>query len=541
MEDKVEVLNISNLNFKYTGAEKKTLSNINMCVNEGEFVLICGESGSGKSTLLKMIKTQIRPDGEESGSIKFFSKDIESYTEKEKACDIGYVFQNPDNQIVTDKVWHELTFGLENMGCSLHEMKKRIAEMSAFFGISSWFERNTDTLSGGEKQKLNLASVVVMKPKLLLLDEPVSQLDPVASMEFMQILRRINREFGMTIIIAEHNIDGLLEMTDTLYIMKNGTMQDSGNVKDVLKRSSSFLSGNVPAYVSLHRNLGLNTEVPLCVRDMKMQLRKYYNKKGTFIDTYRKQNVIEKDEEIPETAVKVKNVYFRYERKSEDILYNISLDIKKGEIYSLLGNNGSGKTTLLKVLAGIKKPYSGKVILNSKKLAYMPQNPQTLFVKNTLIKELLDVSDDMDDISSILEKLKLSECSNVHPYDLSGGQQQRAALAKLLLTGPRIIFFDEPTKGLDMDAINDIGTIINILKANGITIVIVTHNIEFAARYSDRCAMLFDREITCEGSPHEFFGNNDFYTTQAHRIGREQFGNVIFEKEIADICSMIEK
>lgn len=533
----MEVLNIRNLNFKYSGADCDTLSDINMSVSRGEFVLVCGESGSGKSTLLKMIKTQIKPMGDERGEVKFLGQDIDSYSDKDKACRIGYVFQNPENQIVTDKVWHELAFGLENTGCSLFEMKKRIAEMAAFFGIDSWFERDTDTLSGGEKQKLNLASIVVMKPELLLLDEPVSQLDPIAAMEFIQILRRINREFGMTIIIAEHNIDGLVEMADTLYVMKEGKMADGGSVKDVLKRSWPLLSGNVPAYVSLHRNLGLNTDVPLCVRDMKLQLERHFDLQKIHKNT---GITVQDNTDNGDIVIKADKIYFRYEKKSKDILYNISLNVKCGEIYSILGNNGSGKTTLLKVLAGIKKPYSGKVVIKSDRIAYMPQNPQTLFTKNTLVKELEDVCRDKDKIHNILKELKLSEYVGMHPYDLSGGQQQKAALAKLLLTEPEIILFDEPTKGLDMNSITGMGNIMVKLKKKGIAIVLVTHNIEFAARYSDRCGMIFDREITCEGRPHEFFGNNDFYTTGAHRIGREQFGNVIYEEEIVELCNMKE-
>lgn len=530
----MEILSIKNLSFKYNNENAQTLKNINLSVNKGEFVILCGESGSGKSTLLKMIKKEVTPAGDREGSILYKNKPIEDLSERESACNIGYVFQNPDNQIVTDKVWHELAFGMENIQIDLIEMKKRIAEISFFLGIDSWFERNTNELSGGEKQKLNLASILTMKPEILLLDEPVSQLDPISAMEFIQILRRINREFGITVIVAEHNIEGILDIADKIILMKNGCICDEGTVQAVIENSYDDFCGNIPTFVSIHKKLNMNTQIPLCVRDIKQQLA------ATYVGVEKNQYNEKCKKSLGDTIISGKNICFRYERKGEDIIKNASMEIKRGEIYSLLGNNGSGKTTLLKIMSGLLKPYSGKVKLKCEKIAYLPQNQQTVFVKNTLFEEYQQICKDEKKINEMLERMKLADYTDTHPYDLSGGQQQKVAVGKLLLTNPDFLLVDEPTKGLDMKAVCEIGNIFTELSKNGVTVVIVTHNIEFAAKYSDRCGMVFRGEITSQDNTHKFFEENDFYTTQAHRIGREQFGNVIFEEEIIDICKKVK-
>lgn len=527
----MELLKIKDLSFSYADETDKVLSNINIEVNSGDFVIICGESGSGKSTLLKMIKRELQPKGHMTGKILLSGKSQESLSDKESFTKAGFVFQNPDNQIVTDKVWHEMTFGLENMELTQNEMQRRMAEMSVFMGIEPWLEKRTDELSGGEKQKLNIASVVAMRPELLLLDEPVSQLDPIAAEEIIQIIKKINQEFGITIIIAEHNLDDMLECADKVGILNNGSMVMWGSTDEVISKMKcdDGILSEMPAEVRIFKGLKAEGKCPLSIKGAKEYLVDNYKANAIAVEKNNADNDYE-------SVFRIKNISFRYKRNGKNILDDISLNLNKGEIYSILGNNGSGKTTLLKVMAGIYKPYTGRVIDSKIRKAYLPQNPQMLFVKNSLYEDYSEITDNNEEIHNVLNIVGLSMYAERHPYDLSGGQQQAAAIGKLLLTKPDIMFLDEPAKGMDAGGKRVIGKILNELKQSGTTIVIVTHEIEFAAEYSDRCGLFFNHRIIAQDDVRSFFSKSDFYTTRAHKIGKQQFGDVISCKEIINLC-----
>ena len=531
---KVEKIKIKNLIFSYPNSEKTALNDINLTINQGEFVTICGKSGCGKSTLLRHLKPILTPHGKTSGEIYFDGKSIYDLSDREQAENIGFVMQNPDNQIVTDKVWHELVFGLESLGINSAEIRSKAAEMASFFGIQNWFYENVANLSGGQKQILNLASVMIMNPTLLLLDEPSSQLDPIAAHDFFTMLERINTELGVTIILSEHNLSEVFPLSDKVVVMEDGKITAENTpykIGEELKQNSMFAALPTPTkiYYSLRNNSG---NCPITIRDghkwlEKQQINEHFEFKS------------EKNRINTEPILELKDVWFRYEKNSDDILKGLSFKVHENEFYAIVGGNGVGKSTALSVISKINKPYRGKVFINDDtKVAMMPQNPQSLFLKKSVLEELYDAVFDVEkekrknEIEYVIKLCELDNLLENHPYDLSGGEQQRVALAKMLLRKPDLLVLDEPTKGLDACFKRKLATILKSLQKNGMTVLMVTHDIEFCAEYADICAMFFDGKIVSEAPPRKFFAENNFYTTSAKRMADGIIENAVLDKDI---------
>ena len=560
----MEILRVDGLKFSYPNQLKKALNNINFSIDEGDFVLICGESGCGKSTLLRHLKPELSPHGQVSGDIYYYSQKINDYSSKQLASEIGYVLQNPDSQIVTDKVWHELAFGLENMGLDTQSIRLRVAEMASFFGIQGWFRKNVNDLSGGQKQLLNLASIMAMQPKILILDEPTSQLDPIAAKDFIDTLVRINKELSTTIIMTEHNLEDIYSVCDKVIVMEDGKVicnDTNYKVADILsgdKNHKMFKSLPTPSkiYNQLNGYLEGANKSPLTVKDCRQWLNDSMDEVTItkLDDTETEINIDEKDREI---AIELKDVYFQYNKISEPTIRDLSFKVYKGEIYSILGGNGTGKSTTLSLVARQRKPQRGKIFINNiemkkynnkslyeNNLALLPQNPQSLFVFETVREDLEEVlilqNKDREyidkEVKRVSKLLDIEHLLEHHPYDLSGGELQRAGMAKVMLLNPKIILLDEPTKGLDAYCKEEIGKMLMKLRDMGVTIVVVSHDIEFSARYSDRCAMFFDGSIVSEGTPKEFFIGNNFYTTVSNRIARNIFEDTLIYEDVVSLC-----
>ena len=560
----MEILRVDGLKFSYPNQLKKALNNINFSIDEGDFVLICGESGCGKSTLLRHLKPELSPHGQVSGDIYYYSQKINDYSSKQLASEIGYVLQNPDSQIVTDKVWHELAFGLENMGLDTQSIRLRVAEMASFFGIQGWFRKNVNDLSGGQKQLLNLASIMAMQPKILILDEPTSQLDPIAAKDFIDTLVRINKELSTTIIMTEHNLEDIYSVCDKVIVMEDGKVicnDTNYKVADILsgdKNHKMFKSLPTPSkiYNQLNGYLEGANKSPLTVKDCRQWLNDSMDEVTItkLDDTETEINIDEKDREI---AIELKDVYFQYNKISEPTIRDLSFKVYKGEIYSILGGNGTGKSTTLSLVARQRKPQRGKIFINNiemkkynnkslyeNNLALLPQNPQSLFVFETVREDLEEVlilqNKDREyidkEVKRVSKLLDIEHLLEHHPYDLSGGELQRAGMAKVMLRNPKIILLDEPTKGLDAYCKEEIGKMLMKLRDMGVTIVVVSHDIEFSARYSDRCAMFFDGSIVSEGTPREFFLGNNFYTTVSNRIARNIFEDTLIYEDVVSLC-----
>ncbi|MGN0464267.1 MAG: ABC transporter ATP-binding protein [Acutalibacteraceae bacterium] len=543
----MELLRTDKLGFTYPNQKEKAVDGVSFALEKGSFSLLIGESGCGKTTLLRLLKNELSPHGEKEGDIFFLDKPLSETA----ASDIGFVSQEPDEQIVTDKVWHELAFGLENIGIDREQIRLRVAETASYFGIHNLYHRNTDELSGGQKQLLNLASVMVMQPKLLLLDEPTSQLDPITAADFISTLKKLNIELGLTVLLVEHRLEELFPIADEVLVMEKGRLILSGTPKAACgEMKGRRLFAGFPSAARIWNGLDVPCDCPLTVREGRDFLDKYFPAAvGRISD--------KPDCADTETVLEASGLWFRYEKNSPDILRDFSISVRKGEIFSVLGGNGCGKTTMLNVLSGLDRPYKGKCRVFGKKiseykgnslyrrtLAMLSQNPKSVFIKDTVredfsdILSALEVPEDEHDsrINALAGRFGITGLLEKHPLDLSGGETQKCAVVKLLLTQPGIILLDEPTKGLDAYSKKKFGLFLRELTDSGKTVITVTHDIEFAAEFSDRCALFFDGKLLSVGAPNKFFSGNNYYTTAACRIARGHFENAVLCDEVTALC-----
>ena len=539
---------IKDLSFSYpTVKGKKSLDGVNLSIEKGEYIVLCGKSGSGKTTLLRQLKSVLAPHGKKTGEVLFNSTPIEKVSVRDQSAKIGYVMQNPDDQIVTDKVWHELAFGLESLGCDQKTMRSRVAEMACYFGIQDWFHREVANLSGGQKQLLNLASIMTMQPEVLILDEPTSQLDPIAASDFLNTVRKINTELGTTVIITEHRLEDIFPYADRAVVMDGGRIiadDTPRNIGKLLYEQKNDMFAAMPTPVRVFYGSDGMGDCPLTVREGRTWLSKNYSEpKITTLP------VTELDDEVNSPALSLKELWFRYEKDSPDVLRGVSAEVPKGSLYAIVGGNGAGKSTTLKAVCGICKPYRGKVKVFGKAvekykaselfggcLAMLPQDPKSLFMKKTVREDLAEMTKDENRIAEIAAVCEIETLLDSHPYDLSGGEQQRSALAKVLLTNPKLLLLDEPTKGIDSFFKEKLAAILNKLKAQGITIVMVSHDVEFCAKYADMVSMFFDGQILTTDTPRRFFGNNSFYTTAANRMSRHVFSMTVTAEDVVKLC-----
>ena len=537
----MEAFTIQNLSFSYPEQRKKAIQDLTLTVRSGEFLVLCGPSGCGKSTLLRQLKTVLAPHGIRSGEILFEGQPLDSLGQREQTQKIGFVQQSPENQIVTDKVWHELAFGLESLGYDTPAIRQRVAEMASFFGIETWFYKDVTELSGGQKQLLNLASVMAMQPSVLILDEPTSQLDPIAASDFLATVGKINRELGTTVILTEHRLEEAFPLATTVAVMDQGRLLCTGTPSEVgklLKDEGHAMFLAMPTAMRVWAAVENDADCPVTVRDGR-----------DWLAGYAADHSLKKlpPEMIPacsgETVIKADELWFKYEKDAPDVVRGLSLRVRKGEFLALLGGNGTGKTTSLKLLAGRQKPYRGEVETVGS-VGVLPQNPQTLFVKKTVREDLFELlkgrnlskADRETCVARIVQLCRLGELLDRHPYDLSGGEQQRAALAKVLLLDPDILLMDEPTKGLDAEFKQVFAEIVQVLLRRGVTVLMVSHDIEFCARYAHRCAMFFDGSIVAEATPRAFFSGNSFYTTSANRMARTLLSEAVTPEDLIGAC-----
>ncbi|MCU6762619.1 Putative HMP/thiamine import ATP-binding protein YkoD [uncultured Roseburia sp.] len=576
----MEKINFKNVTFQYPLAEKPALKQVSFQVKPSEFIVVCGKSGCGKSTLLRHLKKNLMPYGQRSGEILYEGIAIEQLDDRRSASEIGFVQQNPDHQLVTDKVWHELAFGLESLGLPVKVIKRRVAEMTSYFGIQTWFRKDVSQLSGGQKQLLNLASVMAMQPQILILDEPASQLDPIAASDFLQTVYKINRDLGTTVIISEHRLEEVFPMADRVMVM------DSGEIAafDTPGRIGHILSGDgksephpmffgLPAVMRMFEPLEhIRENTPLTIREGRIHMEEFLanlpeEKKAETADTgaiwtketKRKEKQAGKAlresrlKNKTDAAIVLKDLWFRYEKKLPDVLRGLSFEVKKGEWYCLLGGNGTGKSTTLKAICNAITPQRGRITVDGitvkketeaqlfdHRLAMVPQNPQSLFTEITVEEELLegmafipyDAETKIKNVERMLDMMGIAHLRKANPYDLSGGEQQRLAIGKILLLKPSVLLMDEPTKGLDPFFKRNLAKILGQLKSQGVTIFMVSHDIEFCAAYADVCAMFFDGEIVAQAPPAEFFAGNNFYTTTANKIVRKWHPEMVTCEEV---------
>ena len=533
----MEHLLIKNLSFTYPSDQSPAIKDINLTIERGELLTICGATGSGKSTLLRLLQPALLQNGAMTGAVLINGKPLSEVSPGR----IGYVMQDAMGQIVTDKVYHELAFGLENLGAPRREIARRIAETAAYFGIESWYERSTHELSGGQAQLLNLASVMVTDPEILILDEPTAQLDPIAASSFLDAVKKLKREMGLTIIITEHRLGELIPVSSRIAVLKDGCilLTDTPRaVAETLTEGSELLP-YMPAPVQLYHRTGSKGACPLSLREGREYIVQNYHDRSTRVE-------LPEREQRSQPALEFKDVCFRYDRRSPDALSDMTLTVYENEVCAIVGANGAGKSTALLCAAGLLRPYNGSVRVFGKKVvdykggalyrncvSLLPQDVNTVFLHNTVERELRDCKE-----GEALLPFDLSPLYERHPYDLSGGEKQLVALARVLGNAPRLLLMDEPTKGLDAAAKQRLLTVIRTLKESGVTVCMVTHDVEFAATAADRCAMLFRGGCVSVDDANPFFSKNSFYTTGVSRMTRGVYENTV---TLDELLALLEK
>ena len=534
-------ITVSHLSFTYPQETVPALRDVSFSVEEGEFLTVIGPSGGGKSTLLRALKPALTPHGSFTGDISFFGEPLSALDARRQAAEIGFVLQKPDEQIVTDRVWHELAFGMESLGFATPVIRRRVAEMASFFGIEEWFSRPVEALSGGQKQLLNLASVMALQPRVLLLDEPTSQLDPIAAADFLNAVARIRRELGTTVILSEHRLEEALPLCDRVLaleqtVLAHGTPQE---VSRALRAAKSPVYFSMPTPVRVSGSVGAD-KCPVTVTEGRQWLAGYAASHPLADVPPRRLRP------AGEELLGLRDVWFRYEKDGEDVLQDLSCSFARGQLTALLGGNGSGKTTTLSLLAGLRRPLRGKRFCRTERIGLLPQDPQMLFDRATVRDELREQLTSLPEAEQArrMQEMacfcRLEGLLDRHPYDLSGGEQQRAALAKLLLAGPELLLLDEPTKGMDAQVKRELAAILNGLLEQGATVVMVSHDVEFCAQYADRCLLMFDGSIAAEGGPTDFFAGNHFYTTAANRMARRLLPQAVTCEELIAACGGTE-
>lgn len=578
----MNLVEIKDFGFSYPESSRKVLEHVNLNIKEGTLNVIMGRSGCGKSTLLRQLKSVLAPAGEKEGEILYRNIPLRDTDHRTQSQEIGFVMQNPDNQIVTDKVWHELAFGLESLGYDNATIRLRVAEMASYFGIQKWFYKNVSELSGGQKQLLNLASVMAMHPSLLILDEPTSQLDPIAASDFLETVKKINRDIGTTVLLTEHRLQDIIPYADRVFVMDEGTLFLEGTPREIgtkLKEQHHGMFLSMPVPMQIYAGTESALTCPLTVSEGRQWIREYIEEKGIKKEQIQQANQrLEKKGEKNENettgffghfkrqkentppAIQMKDVWFRYEKDSPDVIQDLSLEVKKGEFYGLVGGNGTGKSTTLSLLGRVHQPYSGRIYLDGKDLrsfsdrelyggylGVMPQNPQSIFLKKTVLEDLYSVIGGRKErpsseypismkkekaIEGIVNLTHLEGLLNRHPYDLSGGEQQRLALAKVLLLRPKILLMDEPTKGMDAEYKEELGSILKKLQSHGMTIFMISHDVEFVAEYADTTGLFFEGNVVTSKKTRDFFAGNNFYTTAANRMARGLFPEAVTGKDV---------
>ncbi len=542
----MEKIKIEQLNFRYPTSKNNALNDINLSINKSEFIVLCGKSGCGKSTLLRHLKSQISPYGDRTGNIYIDGQKIENMDNLTSAAKIGFIQQNPDNQIVTDVVSNELGFGLENLGVQNDVMKRKVGEMANYFGIQTWFRKKTSQLSGGQKQLVNLASIMAMQPEILILDEPTSQLDPIATSEFLNTLRKINQDLGVTVIISEHRLEEIMPMADKILVMEEGRIIVNDRPNKIANLLIDSRTGEknpmfygLPTVMRLFQSVGNGVQNPLTIREGRLIIEDMIKDEKVLERVCAKEKIKDREKK---SIIEIKDLWFKYHKEGEFILRGVNFEIMQGEWHCMLGGNGAGKSTLLKALCRGVVQQRGKIKINGKilkeeseknilgkEISMVPQNPQTLFTETTVEDELIEgilnqkisLKEKVEMVNNMLVLMQIEDLRNSNPYDLSGGEQQRVAIGKVLMTNPKILLMDEPTKGLDNFFKKTLAKIFNELQKSGITIFMVSHDIEFCALYGERCSMFFDGEVVSEDESKLFFKGNSFYTTAANKLFRQ--------------------
>ncbi len=521
------MIEFDEVTFYYAGTERPILDRLTLRINEGEFILVVGPSGAGKSTFLRCLNGLIPHfyGGKFGGSVRVGGRDPLQAEPRGMSDLVGFVLQTPEAQAVTDTVESELAFAMENHNLPQRLMRKRIEEVLDQVAIAPLRHRRLETLSGGERQRVAIASALTLQPRILVLDEPTSQLDPQAAEEVLTLLQKLNTDLGLTVILSEHRLERVVQYADRiLYFPGDGQ-------KPVLGRPDAVLSELpfAPPLVSLARQLNW-TPLPLTVKAGRPFARHLP------LEPLADQAISLRatSQSAPSKAILVlRDLWYSYQGK--EALKGVSISFEAGQLTAIMGRNGSGKTTLLKNIIGLLRPQNGVVELHgqdtrhwevqtiARTVGYVPQNPDTLLFADTVREEIeftrrYHPSSSRADTDALLEQLGLMHLQAHYPRDLSGGERQRAALAAILIGNPQVLLLDEPTRGLDYQQKKRLAQFLRDMVGAGKAVIMVTHDVELAARCADRVVLMGDGQIVLDGPMREIMRQSMVFSSQISKL-----------------------
>ncbi|MDD2212577.1 MAG: ATP-binding cassette domain-containing protein [Clostridia bacterium] len=545
-------IKVEDLTYYYPETETPALEKINLSLNRGEFVLVLGSSGCGKSSLVRAL-AGLLPDfygGRFGGRIYLENQEIRTIKRSALVKKVGMVFQDPESQLIMSSVEQELVLGMENLGLPVSLMKRRLMEVGEAFALSPYLQQRVTQLSGGLQQKVVLASILAMQPEILILDEPTSQLDPVAGEEILTTVRKLNEDQGMTVILIEQRLERCFHLADRVVVMEKGRIvQNQTNLKQLVvwavKEGSPFL----PPLPKLFARSGF-TRIPLTVKEGRGLLSEETGGRFSCLSAEaaadqtglvsRSQKKAKKPSPSPcltgekELLLQVENVAYTYENGVE-ALKEINLELYAGDFLVLMGENAAGKTTLLKNTRGLLQPTKGTVRFLGQELktrpieewageiGYLSQYPGDYLFLPTVREEIEFTLDNLHlpkgvRVDLLLEKLGLTKFAESYARDLSSGERQRVALAAVLAADPKLIILDEPTRGLDYELKAHLGEILQNLQKEGRAILLVTHDVEFAAEYAAEIALMTQGTIIAKGSKEEMLSDSAFFSPQVAKL-----------------------
>lgn len=515
------MIKFSNLTFQYPQSSQPVLKDVKFQVQPGTLTLVTGASGSGKSTLLRCINGLVPhfSGGVITGDIRVFGADPIKQGPQSMSSMVGFVFQEPEAQFVFNIVENEIAFALENAGVPREAMHARVDQVVKLLQLSVIQGKKIHNISGGEKQMVAIASALVSQPRVLILDEPTSQLDPVSADHLLQYIVSLKSDLNLTVLISEHRLERLLPYTDNIAHLTNEHRLVFGAPQEILAKMEQ-----VPPIIEIAKGLGLSP-LPLTPQD--------FPQTPEIEPSHKKEIGFQQTSEQKKSLLEVIGLAVSLSGRS--IIKDLDLYLGHGEILSLLGANSAGKTTLLRSILGLI-PSQGQILLFDKDMrqmglsaviqhiGYLPQNPNDLLFAESVLEELKitlsnhDLEMENDSLKTFLQKFGLSEKQNRYPRDLSVGERQRTALAAITVHHPKIIFLDEPTRGLDYHAKHDLSLLLQEWRNQGKAIFLVTHDVEFAAGLADRVNILEDGKILFNGSPQKAFTQFPAFRTQTARL-----------------------